>query len=63
MNRLGLESTDCTGVMTGHAAPLPVYPQPSDLPADLPNPKACALIDTAAVALVAGAAFLAGVLL
>lgn len=83
MNRLGLESTDCTGVMTGnsdldccdqgwantpdtadgHAAPLPVYPQKSDLPADLPNPKACALIDTAAVALVAGAAFLAGVML
>lgn len=83
MNRLGLESTDCTGVMTGnsdldccdqgwsgvpktadgHAAPLPVYPQPSDLPADLPNPKTCALIDTAGVVLIAGLCFLSGVLL
>ena len=78
MNRLGLESTACTGVVKGnadlygegqyegqpptadgHAAPLPVYPQPSDLP----NPKVEALIDTAGVVLVAGAAFLLGVLL
>lgn len=77
MNRLGLESTDCTGVMTGnsdldccdqgwsntpdtadgHAAPLPVYPQQADLP---PSPRVAALIDTAAVVLIAGIAFLAG---
>lgn len=65
VNRLGLESTDCTGVMTGnsdldccdqgwsntpdtadgHAAPLPVYPQPSDLP----SPSLLALRDVAAL--------------
>ena len=65
MNRLGLESTYCTGVLTGnsdldccdqgwsntpdtadgHAAPLPVYPQPTDLP----NPKVEALKDVAAI--------------
>ena len=75
----GLDSTDCTGVVKGnsdldccdqgwsntpdtadgHAAPLPVYPQPSDLP----NPKVDALVDTAGVVLIAGLAFISGVLL
>ena len=72
MNRLGLESTDCTGVMTGnsdldccdqgwsntpdtadgHAAPLPVYPQPPDLP--MLSPKLLAARDVAVALLLIG---------
>lgn len=71
MNRLGLESTACTGVVKGnadlygegqyegqpptadgHAAPLPVYPQPSDLP--MLSPKLLAARDVAVAVLLVG---------
>ena len=71
MNRLGLtviehQNADLYGegqwtgtpdTADGHAAPLPEYPGKGDLP---PSPRVAALIDTAAVLLIAGIAFVAG---
>lgn len=40
----------------GHAAPLPIYPQKSDLP----DPRVSALIDTAGIVAFAGVCFALG---